>query len=480
MIFKDYYGNPVEFPIHIHEVSDTQRDGLTAIANSTNDGFMDNTDKAALTKVETDLIALEDKVKTAIFIKYRPATLIDGPSFNTAIKTIGPTATKVVFTTDVITSDKIPTATLVSTPESKHKAYMYLDGTTVYIASDEIHVTMFTNPNASRMFYDYNTITSIDFKNINTVLSTDMNSMFYDCDALTRLDLTNFNTINVTNMNRMFAYSKKLISINVTSFNTSKVTDMGRMFMICQALTSVDVSGFDTSNVTDMEYMFNNCNVLPSVYVSNFNTSKVTTMKDMFSYDKALTEIDLSGFDTSNVTDMAGMLSNCTKVTSLNVSGFNTSKVTSINGMFATCAALTTLDVSNFDLSNVTELNYMFKYCTKLETLVLPKITTSNLRRLTGTFFGDPVLKTIQGLSDINFNSVNITNELFTDCKALSGSITIANSYNNSYQEMFTGCSTDEGTSFVVNYKEECLDLATAMVGTRTEPSNVVLGSLVA
>ena len=94
---------------------------------------------------------------------------------------------------------------------------------------------------------------------LNTSEVTDMRWMFYDCESLTSLDLSSFNTSNVTDMNSMFKGCSSLTSLNLSNFNTSKVTDMTQMFYRCSSLTSLDVSKFDTSNVTDMVGVFSFC-----------------------------------------------------------------------------------------------------------------------------------------------------------------------------------------------------------------------------
>ena len=75
------------------------------------------------------------------------------------------------------------------------------------------------------------------------------NFMFFDCNSLSSLDFSNFNTQNVTNMKYMFAY--------------------------CNSLSTLDLSNFNTQNVTNMEEMFYNCFSLLSLYLFNFNTQNI-------------------------------------------------------------------------------------------------------------------------------------------------------------------------------------------------------------
>ena len=64
------------------------------------------------------------------------------------------------------------------------------------------------------------------------------NSMFYNCNSLSSLDLSNFNTQNVTYMGFMFYGCNSLSSIDLSNFNTQNVTDMRYMFSGCKSLWS--------------------------------------------------------------------------------------------------------------------------------------------------------------------------------------------------------------------------------------------------
>ena len=47
------------------------------------------------------------------------------------------------------------------------------------------------------MFYNCNSLKSLDLSNFNTQNVAYMSDMFYNCNSLTSLDLLNFNTQNV-------------------------------------------------------------------------------------------------------------------------------------------------------------------------------------------------------------------------------------------------------------------------------------------
>jgi len=197
----------------------------------------------------------------------------------------------------------------------------------------------------------------------------DCTKMFYEYDNLTTLDLNNFNTSKVVNMHHMFS-CRKLSSLDLSKFDTSKVTDMSLMFNGCFDIMNLDVSNFNTSKVKNMEAMFLCCSELTRIDVSKFDTSKVTNMCQMFEFC-AFEELDLSNFNTKKVTDMHRMFFKCYDLESLNVNNFDTSKVTNMESMFNTCKSLTSLDLSSFNTKNVTDMRYMFMNCFKLTDLKL-------------------------------------------------------------------------------------------------------------
>ena len=145
-----------------------------------------------------------------------------------------------------------------------------------------------------------------------------MNGMFYECNSLTTLDVSNWNTSNVTDMVYMFSNCYALTTLDVSKWNTSKVTDMSNMFEYCNALTTLDVSKWNTSNVTDMGGMFSNCNALTTLDLSNWDTSNVTNMSNMFEYCNALTTIK-GVIDMKSCNSLDSMFYNCDNLTGVKI-----------------------------------------------------------------------------------------------------------------------------------------------------------------
>ena len=132
-------------------------------------------------------------------------------------------------------------------------------------------------------------------------------------------------------------------------------TEQG-MFAYCKSLISLDLSSFDTRNVTNMKYMFENCSALESiVFGNNFDTSKVTTMYWMFRRCTKITSIAFgNNFNTAKVTNMASMFSACTSLTSLDLSSFTLKEGVDISGLFYGDSNMKSIDIRNCEFNNVT------------------------------------------------------------------------------------------------------------------------------
>ena len=74
---------------------------------------------------------------------------------------------------------------------------------------------------------------NVVIKNLDVSLIDDLSELFYDCESIRTLDLSGWKTSNIKNMNRIFCG--------------------------CSKLESIDVSGWDTSNIIYIDSMFENC-----------------------------------------------------------------------------------------------------------------------------------------------------------------------------------------------------------------------------
>ena len=102
---------------------------------------------------------------------------------------------------------------------------------------------------------------NVVIRNLDVSLIEDLSELFYDCESIRTLDLSGWKTSNIKNMNHMFCGCFKLESLDVSGWDTSNVKDMSMMFMRCSGLKSLDLSGWNTSHVMnmDMSGMFSDC-----------------------------------------------------------------------------------------------------------------------------------------------------------------------------------------------------------------------------
>ena len=289
-------------------------------------------------------------------------------------------------------------------------------------------------------FKKLETITGLE--NLNTASVRDASYMFYDCSSLTSLDVSKFNTENVTNMEYMFAYCSSLVNLDVSSFNTEKVINMEGMFNSCSSLKDLDVSSFNTENVTDMGYMFGGCSSLTIINVSSFNTGKVSNMNGMFIGCSSLTNLDVTHFNTKNVKNMGWMFASCSSMTNLDVSKFDTGKVTNMYGIFASCSSLASLDVTHFNTRNVTNMGYMFHNCALLTNLDVSHFNTGNVTDMNNMFSYCHSLTSLDASSFYTEKCTNMDN-MFSYCyvlKTIEASDGWMLTNVKSGEDMFSGC----------------------------------------
>ncbi|WP_025870794.1 MucBP domain-containing protein [Enterococcus crotali] len=164
--------------------------------------------------------------------------------------------------------------------------------------------------NSEALFSNFVNLTSIqNIGYLDTSNVTTMRRMFYQNNSIQSLDLSSFNMSNVTNTEFMFGYTNALTSLNTTGWNTGNITSMEYMFYYT-ALPQLDLSHWDTSKVISMREMFSNAQSLQSLNVATWNTSNVSMMSSMFANDVSLESLDLSGWSTSPSTNIVAIFNN--------------------------------------------------------------------------------------------------------------------------------------------------------------------------
>ena len=200
---------------------------------------------------------------------------------------------------------------------------------------------------------------------------TSLSRWFEDFAEVTTIEgIENLRTDSVTDMSRLFYQCNSLISLDVSHFNTSKVTSMKQLFDGLRQLKTLDVKNFDTRNVVDMQYMFSGCSNLKTLDVSGFDMRNVTNTICMFSNCRSLVSLELGKITIPNVTNMSQMFSRCHKLKKLDLSSFDTRKAKSMFEMFLLDSALVTISVgdnwSTESLKKEEDGNDMFRGCVSL------------------------------------------------------------------------------------------------------------------
>ena len=163
------------------------------------------------------------------------------------------------------------------------------------------------------------------------------------------------------NCSTMFAGFSNVSSIlfNIHRFYTEDVTDMSYMFAGCSSLNNVpDIPTFVTTNVETMAYMFDG-SYFSALDLQAYSTQHLRPdgMKGMFRGCTNLETLDISSFTTEQITTMEDLFNGCSKLTTLDLRSFNTARVTNMKNMFKDCTAMTTLFLNNFNMSNVSNAN---------------------------------------------------------------------------------------------------------------------------
>lgn len=125
-------------------------------------------------------------------------------------------------------------------------------------------------------------------------------SMFRGLKNMVSVDFTNLDTSQTMNMQSMFLSDAKLKSVDMRSLNMKNVTAMGSMFSWCSSLETVNMSGLDLPNLKNFDTVFANSKRLKSVLMPK-STPNVISIAALFQNCSSLEYIDLSTFDSSKM-----------------------------------------------------------------------------------------------------------------------------------------------------------------------------------
>lgn len=268
--------------------------------------------------------------------------------------------------------------------------------------TDDIDVSPTNSYGFSHMFSGCTNLVSIEgLEHLATQNSTAFYGMFYNCESLQTIDLSSFNTSNSVEFTRMFAGCSNLENLDVSQFDTNKALYLNEMFNYCRKLTEIDVSSFDTSKVTTFSRMFSGCTSLLTLDVTNFDTGNCTDFSQMFTGLSKIDNLDLTNFNTAKAENMSFMFQNMFAVANLDLSSFKTDKVTNMEYMFAGMKSLTELNVANFNVENVKNFNACFSDLTSIEKLDLSNFVTTNI----GARNAEYVFRNLTNLKELNIEN---------------------------------------------------------------------------
>ena len=198
------------------------------------------------------------------------ADAIRSKTGDTATMTVSEMASEI----DSIPTGITPTGTLAISQNGTYDVTNY--------ASANVNVSgggSFEINDATALFYEGARIDEID-KYLNALSETLLSTafMFFNCQSLTSIDLSNIDTSSVTDMRIMFSGCSNLTNLDLSNFDMSNVTLMISMFSRCSSLTSLKIgsSVSSYSNVTNSSALFDNCKNLVSVTINGINVLPIT------------------------------------------------------------------------------------------------------------------------------------------------------------------------------------------------------------
>jgi len=358
--------------------------------------------------------------------------------------------------------------------------------------------------NMSQLFYDCESVETLDLRRFNTAKVTTMDGMFKNCYNLSNLDVSSFNTSNVRSINDMFLSTSSLESLNISNFDLSKVALKDdvfsasgiRLISVSSTFNGIELPEGDYEDIsTGMLYAYNelpqnkaatykmkilyysinngvlrisnnelttgiygtasargtdtpwtneNDQITKVIVGEDGNKVKPLSTANWFLYLENVSLFDLKNLDTSNVVDMSSMFEGCTSMTTIDVSNFNTSKVEDMTSMFSD-TGLTSINLSKLDFSKVEYTIAMFENSSNLTSVNLGNPNTSNLIDARYMFTNCSSLESFD-LSALDTSSIQTFASMFAGCVSLK-EMDLRNvdfSASDDINAMFAGCENLE------------------------------------
>ena len=326
------------------------------------------------------------------------------------------------------------------------------------------------------------TIEGIEYLNTSEV--TSMAWMFQECMGLKNIDLSLFNTDKVTRMSGMFHHCQTIKSLDLSTFNTAKVNAMNYMFDMCVNLKTIYVGdGWSTEAVNDSEEMFYGCDKLVGGKSTTYNVGHIEAdyahidggainpgyLSDIapapyacytadnttltFYYDNLRSPRQGKNYDLNTENNETGWHSDGTRANVTKVvfdPAFVDARPTTTYGWFSGMTLLRTIEgIENLNTSEVTRMDYMFNDCNELKSLDLSTFNTAKVTSMSSMFSLCVYLESLD-LSSFNTANVVAMDNMFHACVSL---ITIYAGY-----EWSTAAVTESEKMF-----NDCIDLVGGM-----------------
>ena len=330
----------------------------------------------------------------------------------------------------------------------KNNNYQIIDATKMFYNCSSLTSVSFKNIyktngiNISYIFYNCYKLTYIHFSSEMKV--NDMNNMFYNCSSLEFIDLSNFHSVNEVNVSFLFYNCHNLVSFKETNTIFS-INDMSYMFYNCSKIDSFNLNNFKIGSSTNMSFLFYNCNNLSNIeWISGMDHSSIPSdMNNMFYNCTSIISINLPFYEGNENINMSRMFYNCNNLTNIEFQNTNPYYPNDMHEMFFNCSSLESLDLRNKIITdNTLDMSYLFFNCTSLNSLqfIFQNKETKNMQGI----FQNCKSFTSLDLSNFFTPNVEIMWDMFKDCSQLSSLNleTFDTSKVTDMESMFEGCSS--------------------------------------
>ena len=312
--------------------------------------------------------------------------LITGSKFQTLLSdnNIDRSLIKSINTTNTKPSSNITTYK-VSTEDSLHEVYMYIDNNNMYFYSEDPRI--FLNEDSNNMFMNFNgveyfepqaldfykvrklnygfgfmsNLEEVDFKNINLINLEEMEYLFINCQKLKTIN--GIDSIGLPKVKKInYAFTQTSISyLNLSTIVTTNLQDNKVTIAAGNtSLNKIDLSNWDFTKVsiTDLKSLINSNLTNLKLYNAKFGQEPYSGVElQTFGTGKTISQIDITG--SYFIGNMASVFSGLYNTKIIGLSTVNTSGATNFNNLFnSTNVAEYINEFNSWDVSNVTNFNY--------------------------------------------------------------------------------------------------------------------------